>query len=64
MGKHIDKRLSELGGSRCIDIHCADEATNMEEVIEAWFEHTKIHNFFRSFFYITLYIVGKLLLSH
>ena len=36
MGKSIDKRLHELGGLRCIDLHCADEATTMEETIESW----------------------------
>jgi sulfite reductase alpha subunit-like flavoprotein len=36
MGKAIDKRLNELGGKRLIDVYCADEATNLEEVIEAW----------------------------
>jgi len=36
MGKAIDKRLNELGGKRLIDVYCADEATNLEEVVEAW----------------------------
>ena len=36
MGKAIDKRLNELGGKRMIDVYCADEATNLEEVVEAW----------------------------
>ena len=36
MGKSIDKRLAELGGKRCLDLHCADEATDLEEVVEAW----------------------------
>ena len=36
MGKAIDKRLSELGGKRLIEVYCADEATNLEEVVEAW----------------------------
>lgn len=36
MGKAIDKRLSELGGKRMIDVYCADEATDLEEVVEAW----------------------------
>ena len=38
MGKQIDKRILELGAQRCLDIHCADEATNMEEIIEAWYD--------------------------
>ena len=36
MGKAIDKRLNELGGKRLIEVYCADEATNLEEVVEAW----------------------------
>lgn len=36
MGKLIDKRLGELGGLRRIDLNCADEATNLEEVVEGW----------------------------
>ena len=36
MGKSIDKRLSELGASREVELHCADEATNLEETVEAW----------------------------
>jgi len=36
MGKAIDKRLSELGGKRMMDLYCADESTNLEEVVEAW----------------------------
>lgn len=39
MGKNIDKRLSELGGTRKLDLFCADEATNMEEVVEAWYAY-------------------------
>eukprot|EP01041_Mallomonas_annulata_P010187 gene10187-21232_t len=36
MGKVIDKRLSELGGNRCLPLACADEATNLEETVEGW----------------------------
>ncbi len=36
MGKSIDKRLHELGAVRVIDLHCADEACNLEEIVEAW----------------------------
>lgn len=36
MGKMIDKRLSELGGHRILDLVCADEATGLEEPVEAW----------------------------
>ena len=41
MGKSIDKRLSELSAERCLDLHCADEATNLEETVEKW--KTAIH---------------------
>ncbi len=36
MGKQIDKRLTELGGERVLEIHCGDEGTGMEETVEAW----------------------------
>ena len=36
MGKNLDKRIDELGGRRLLELKCADEATDMEEVIEAW----------------------------
>jgi sulfite reductase alpha subunit-like flavoprotein len=36
MGKSIDKRLEELGGVRSFPLHCADEATGLEEVVEQW----------------------------
>lgn len=36
MGKSIDKRFAELGGDRFLPLYCADEATNMEEVVEAF----------------------------
>jgi len=36
MGKSIDKRLSELGGSRRLELTCVDEATGLEETVEAW----------------------------
>lgn len=36
MGKSIDKRMGELGGRRIVDLHCADEPTNLEEVVESW----------------------------
>jgi len=36
MGKSIDKRLSELGGNRRLALACADEATGLEEPVEAW----------------------------
>jgi methionine synthase reductase len=36
MGKSLDKRINELGGKRFFDLHCADEATGLEEVVEEW----------------------------
>lgn len=36
MGKSLDKRLHELGGERLLELACADEATNMEEVVTKW----------------------------
>ena len=37
MGKSIDKRLSELGGKRLLDLACADEGTGQLEVtVEKW----------------------------
>jgi sulfite reductase alpha subunit-like flavoprotein len=36
MGKALDKRFTDLGASRLVDIFCADESTNLEEIVEAW----------------------------
>jgi len=36
MGKSIDKRLDELGGTRVLPLECADEATGLEEPVERW----------------------------
>jgi len=36
MGKSLDKRLAEVGGDRFVDLECVDEATGLEEPIEAW----------------------------
>ena len=36
MGKLIDKRLVELGGTRSLELFCADEATCLEETVEEW----------------------------
>jgi methionine synthase reductase len=36
MGKAIDKRFSDLGATRLMDIFCADEPTDLEEVVESW----------------------------
>jgi sulfite reductase alpha subunit-like flavoprotein len=38
MGKNIDKRFKELGGERVIELHCADEATNMETTVDSFTE--------------------------
>jgi methionine synthase reductase len=38
MGKSIDKRLAELGGSRVIPLVCIDETTGLEEAVEKWKE--------------------------
>lgn len=36
MGKSLDKRLEELGGCRSMKLHCADEATGLEDVVDEW----------------------------
>lgn len=38
MGKKIDKRFNDLGAERFIELHCADEATNLEETVELFKE--------------------------
>jgi len=43
MGKNLDKRFKELGGERVIELHCADEATNMESTVDSFIE--KVFNF-------------------
>ncbi len=35
-GKTIDKRMGELGGTRCCPVALADEATGLEEVVDPW----------------------------
>mmetsp|Transcript_8275 Transcript_8275/g.12063 ORF Transcript_8275/g.12063 Transcript_8275/m.12063 type:complete len:1039 (-) Transcript_8275:1542-4658(-) len=35
-GKVIDKRLKELGGTRCCPVALADEATGLEETVDPW----------------------------
>ena len=36
MGKAFHKRIGELGGEVCMDLHCADEATGLEDVVDDW----------------------------
>lgn len=38
MGKSIDKRLKEIGGKQYLELECADESNNFEEIIENWNE--------------------------
>lgn len=36
MGKSIDKRFSELGAERFLEVHCADEAVGLEDVVNVF----------------------------
>ena len=36
IGKSIDKRITELGGKQCLNLHCADEAVGLEMIVDAW----------------------------
>lgn len=36
MGKSLHKRIQDLGGKPVLELHCADEATGLEEVVEDW----------------------------
>jgi len=38
MGKNLDKRFNELGAKRFMELHCADEATGMEESVSLFIE--------------------------
>jgi sulfite reductase alpha subunit-like flavoprotein len=38
MGKNLDRRFEELGGTRIIDLHCADEATGLEETVDEFID--------------------------
>lgn len=38
MGKSLHKRIQELGGTPILDLHCADEATGLEDVVEEWMQ--------------------------
>ena len=35
-GKIIDKRLSELSGERIMELTCIDDATDTDELVDAW----------------------------
>ena len=43
MGKNLDKRFHDLGASRIIDLHCADEATGQEDVVNSFIEKVSKH---------------------
>lgn len=43
MGKNLDKRFSDLGASRIIDLHCADEAVDQEDVVSSFVEKVEKH---------------------
>ena len=38
MGKQINKRVDELSGEQLLPLCCADEAIDMEEVVETWMQ--------------------------
>jgi sulfite reductase alpha subunit-like flavoprotein len=38
IGKSLDKRFHELGAKRFMELHCADEATGMEESVSLFIE--------------------------
>lgn len=44
MGKNLDRRFEELRGTRIIDLHCADEATGLEETVDEFIE--ELNKFF------------------
>jgi len=44
MGKGLDRRFEELGGKRFIDLHCADEATGLEETVKEFID--KLNKYF------------------
>ena len=39
MGKVIDKKLKDLGGTRVQKVACADEGTGLEQVVDPWVEN-------------------------
>jgi len=44
MGKNLDKRFTELGAEQIIELHCADEAVGLEEIVEQF--KTKLFELF------------------
>lgn len=36
MGKSLDKRFTELGAERFLEVHCADEAVGLEDTVDAF----------------------------
>jgi sulfite reductase alpha subunit-like flavoprotein len=43
MGKNLDKRFHDLGASRIVDLHCADEAIGQEDVVNSFIEKLSKH---------------------
>jgi len=43
MGKNLDKRFSDLGANRIVELHCADEALDQEEIINSFIEKISKH---------------------
>ena len=43
MGKNLDKRFHDLGATRIIDLHCADEAVGQEDVVNSFIEKVSKH---------------------
>jgi methionine synthase reductase len=44
IGKYFDNRLFQLGGNRIIELHCADEVSDFEEIVDLFTE--KLLNYF------------------
>jgi len=36
MGKTLDSKIAEAGGTRCCKLTCADEGTGLEDVVDPW----------------------------
>ena len=41
IGKSIDKRISELGGTRILKLYCLDGINDMEETVDEWIQNIK-----------------------